>query len=236
MTALLHILKTNHLCFASRLIFVCILMTLAGTTLAARKVETVYYSIYGSSYEELSQQMAQKGPRGFSAYTSSSLKYNYRTTSAGSACRIAQINVDYVLTYTMPQWEAPDSAPPALIDWWGKFYTALLSHEENHGRIADQRYSAIRTKLSSLGTRPSCAEFGPLLTQEYNVISQEFAAKQAEYDRLTQHGRTEMPSFYSGNQSNAGANIAETSISAFLRQNWIWLVLGGTIVVLAIRH
>ena len=201
---------------------------------AAAQVETNYYSIFGADYSELSQQMAQKGPQGFAGYTASSISYNYRTTPQGASCRIAKVDFDYSLIYTMPKWENAESADPALQGWWQEYYAALWRHEQNHGRIADQRYSAIQRAFSSLGARPTCAEFGPLLREQYTLIDTEFDARQAEYDRETQHGLTEMPSFMGSSVSLNSVN--QIPQGSFLQRQWLWLLLGGFVGFVVLKR
>ncbi len=202
---------------------------------AAKKTETNYYSIHGSSHAELNQEMAQKGPKGFAGYTASSIRYSYSTTEVGPSCRITKLDIDYTLTYTMPRWENSEAADPALQQWWKQYHDALWEHERNHGRIADQRYSKVQSKLSALGRRPTCAEFEPLVRQEYTEIALEFAAKQAQYDQITQHGRTEMPVFHGAPQPPVAATPQQLSAAGLIKRNWLWVVLGGLVALRWVR-
>jgi predicted secreted Zn-dependent protease len=35
-------------------------------------------------------------------------------------CRIAEVDIDYTLTYTMPKWASIDAAEPAFRQWWSR--------------------------------------------------------------------------------------------------------------------
>ncbi len=207
-----------------------------GVLLAQKTTERNYYPIYGSFGGELSREMTAKGPRGFSAYTESSLRYEYRTTETARGCRLSSVKIDYKLIYTLPRWENQSSAPAELVARWQKFYDALSRHENNHGAIADEMYSTLQARFSQLGVKPSCAEFSALMQQELAQVRAEATAKHQAYDSVTQHGMTEGASHGVLFTSGISNGLGEASELSFIQQNWLWLLLSGFVFLGILRR
>lgn len=154
-----------------------------------------YYGITGKTASALRQQMNQLGPpaengRRFDAYTKWHVAWRYRYGSVGGSCRMTSLTVHTDITYTMPQWQNLQQAPPSLQHQWHRYYQALQLHEDghgNHGRAATQE---IWQRLSNL-TQPTCTSMSQMANQTAQGIINRYAQKDIDYDRQTGHGRTQ---------------------------------------------
>lgn len=154
-----------------------------------------YYTITGTTASALRQQMNQLGPPGnngrrFDAYTKWNVAWNYRYGLVSDRCRITSLTVNTDMTYTMPQWQNLKQAPRSLQQQWQGYYQALQLHEEghaNHGRAATQE---IWQRLSHLN-QPTCASMSQIANQTVQTIINRYAQKDIDYDRQTDHGRTQ---------------------------------------------
>ena len=138
----------------------------AAAALAAPKVtvNTSYYPISGRSTSDLIEQMRQRGPNGFWAYT----RWYVRWTGD---CRVS-VSIDY----TYPQWTDRDRAPPYTRRLWDKMMTARRRHEEGHGRHGLNAAAEVE--------KSRCAG-------DPRAITRKWAARDKAYDARTAHGRKE---------------------------------------------
>jgi hypothetical protein len=131
---------------------------------AFAEVETRYYRISGASIDELIQQMQQKGPNGYWAYT----KWRIRWTGG--------CYVKLTVTYTYPEWDNRASASPQLQARWDRMIANLRHHELGHG--LNGRKAAAEIADSSCRDNPR------------GIISK-WAAQDRSYDARTGHGRSQ---------------------------------------------
>lgn len=153
------------------------------------------YPISGTTAAALRQQMNQFGPLGqngkrFDAYTKWHVAWQYRYDMVDGKCRLTSLTVNTTITYTMPAWQNSQQASRSLQQHWRRYYQALQLHEEghaNHGRAATQ---AIWQQLRQLA-RPTCNAMSQIVNQTAQGIINNYAQKDIDYDRQTDHGRTQ---------------------------------------------
>ncbi len=153
------------------------------------------YRIVGTTAQELRSQMNQLGPpnasgRRFDAYTRWYVRWQFHYRWDGQVCRISQLQISTDITYTLPHWQNQSHASPALQQHWQHYYQALKRHEEghaNHGKAATQE---IWQRLSSL-TQPTCNQMDIVTNRTAQAIVNRYAQKDQDYDRQTDHGRTQ---------------------------------------------
>lgn len=209
------------------------LLLLAPDAQAFINERTEFYSIYGSSYNELVAEIDLKGPNGYTGYTNSRFTYEFKTSTSSTGCRVASLQVDVDITYTMPRWENRDVADANLRASWDSSYTALERHEKQHGAIAKQTYNQIIREVRQIGPRSSCGEINGLVASVFNGALADNSERQRDYDQTTDHGRLEGSSFQPAQPTAVTPAFTDTSSPAPAgSSNLFWYFLGGLIFVL----
>jgi predicted secreted Zn-dependent protease len=127
-------------------------------------VTTEYYTVTGSTIEELRQQMTDKGPKGFWGYAEWRVNWS-------STC-----NVNLRITYTYPRWANREKASPKLRARWDRFIANLITHEKGHGTHGRNAAAEI--------DKTACAK-DPV------GIAKRWSNQDVIYDRKTNHGETQ---------------------------------------------
>ncbi|MBF0531316.1 MAG: DUF922 domain-containing Zn-dependent protease [Deltaproteobacteria bacterium] len=156
--------------------------------------QTQYYSIQGLTSNDLYTEMRQHGPDGFSANTSWKIRDHYKTRVDGSGCAIPPVTVSVNITYTMPEWVNKSQASPALQKRWDQYLNRLTVHENGHRDIAVKNAHLIDQKLFGLKAS-SCGALEDRSKRIADEIFDKTKNENAEYDRVTQHGRTQSAYF-----------------------------------------
>lgn len=122
-----------------------------------------HYTVSATTIAGLKQEMRQRGPNGFWAFT----EWYVRWTGS---CRLS-----VEVTYTMPKHANPGAMPAAVRQKWDAMLRALTAHEENHGRHGIMAAQEIEAD--------GCRN-GDAIIRKYN-------ARDKNYDKKTRHGMTE---------------------------------------------
>jgi predicted secreted Zn-dependent protease len=152
--------------------------------------QTQYYKIKGYSEGDLGDQMNALGPALHHAYTQCQIRYQSRSKYVAGRSVITSVMVNVYVTYTMPTWTNKSDGPLALQEKWKRYYRCLSNHESGHKEISIRNARLIEQSLLGLQA---------LSDQELQLKADEIAqayiekAKQedAEYDRTTEHGKTQ---------------------------------------------
>lgn len=151
----------------SRFVIVTLLI-LAVSTISAFANPTVQtnwstYSVSGTSVDTILSQMRQKGPNGFWAYTRWYVRWS-------GSCQVSlEIN------YTIPKHTRLEALPPNIRSAWTQMFSALKTHEEQHGAHGLNAARELVQKRCRNG----------------NAIVEKWAEQDRVYDRRTGHGRSE---------------------------------------------
>jgi predicted secreted Zn-dependent protease len=135
--------------------------------------------------------LRQRGPHDgdgtWAASTSWTFTWAYRPILT-DGCRVGSATVDLQLTFTYPRWDGADGAAPAVADAWTQYLTNVETHEQGHGRIAQNAASDLAQALVAVPTQASCDDLaGVVNTTARDQLAQHTRA-QVAYDRETQHG------------------------------------------------
>ena len=157
---------------------------------------TVYYRIEGDTAWDLRQQMDHLGPldedgHRWSALTHWRIRWSYRYLRGIGRCATGPVKVELEIVYTIPRWEPPASAEEELVERWEEYMTALVAHEQGHAEIAKQAAQAVQQAVQDLPDYPTCHALEYEADALGERILEEFRQRQAEYDRLTEHGLTQ---------------------------------------------
>jgi predicted secreted Zn-dependent protease len=148
-------------------LLVLVLLAFSGVPAEAKPkvtVSTEYYTVTGSSIEELRQQMTAKGPKGFWGYAEWRVNWS------------AKCLVNLRITYTIPRWADRDKASPKLRARWDRFIANLITHEKGHGTNGRNAAAEI--------DKTACAK-DPV------GIAKRWSHQDVIYDEKTNHGATQ---------------------------------------------
>jgi len=160
-----------------------------------RRLET--YDVFGTTLADLRRELivkavpTRRGRHAAVSYWDLRWRYGSSRVSA-SGCGPVGVEVFLDLTVKAPRW--PDSTRSDVDESvraeWARFRNALLTHEANHANLAFREAVQLAARLRRLRTQ-GC----PFLNAEaQRVVNQSIAAiriRNDEYDRTTNHGRTE---------------------------------------------
>jgi len=152
-------------------------------------MELHYYSIQGSTLEELKSAIAEKGPRDYLGQKrDAALQWTVSWQRENKA--LTAITVKNKTTLTLPRWDGADSADPILRESWHKYMAAILKHEKQHLRHLEAHLPKIKKRLQqTLKANPS------ITSQELNTIGHQelelIRKLDRNYDRVSDHGRNE---------------------------------------------
>lgn len=159
------------------------------------ETELTYYDITAASLEEIRRGIRDEGPRSqgrrWGAVTKWELRYTYQTSRAGAnSCELQRPRVRVRTTVMFPRWNPSAEPDSLLLEWWRQYNAGLAEHERGHARLAVQSAGEIVQALE--GIHSSCVA---LETQAKDVFQRQMRSlneKQAEYDRTTAHGATQI--------------------------------------------
>lgn len=150
-----------------------------------------FYDVQGSSAAELSRGMDLHGPRWngrpWAAYTDAPVTWSYSFAPAADGCAITRAQVRLRVMTTLPRWNPPSGAPPALVREWNAFADALRRHEDGHAEIARRSAGELQDTLAGLRT-PTCAAMDGVARAAAERAQQRHALRHEDYDRETGYG------------------------------------------------
>jgi len=166
-----------------------------GANLPVRAtVQTAPYRVTGHSMESLLDALRAGGPRVdgdiFFGLTSTSLSYRFAYRERAGLCETTDARVELDVTITLPEWQAPPSAPFELRRDWQRFAQALRRHEERHRDLAIEHAHTLRRAVEGLRA-PTCDAVAALAADRAERAQAAAEAAHASYDRVTGHGESE---------------------------------------------
>lgn len=164
----------------------------------AGSTDVTYYDVHGTTARELVAEMRRLGPKtetgaSFFGETHSPLRWDWKTRHDGPNCTVNDVNVYVRSEITLPRWTPPSDAPPALVEQWKQFLTALETHEIGHKDISGRAARDVLTAIRRLNT--SCVSFSAEAKRVTDGIVTRLRVEQAEYDAQTRHGATQGATF-----------------------------------------
>lgn len=157
-------------------------------------IDVLYYQIYGSTENDLAEQMRQCGPKsegeGYDAYASWYINWKYNYQMSGGACRVGQATVGVKVDVHYPKWETPADFQSGLDRKWQSFMANLETHENGHKQNGLDAASEVYNTISDL-TGPSCANMIDLVNSTSQDIVAIYAQRDKDYDATTNHGATQ---------------------------------------------
>jgi len=154
------------------------------------------YSISGTSEAGLRREMSAKGPLGadgrrYDAYTLWHISWRYNYRQDGALCRIGSITTKVEVTMTLPRWDGESAAQDGLRARWRKYFAALTEHENGHRVHGRDAAHEIDAAIARLPGQSNCVALGNAANSLGNQIIHKYNERDLDYDRRTDHGRTQ---------------------------------------------
>jgi predicted secreted Zn-dependent protease len=167
-----------------------LLLGAAATAHAADiRERTKYFTIGGTTLEELDRDLGRKGPvmagTGMRHPGATEVKFDgkvtYKPTKDGR-CAVAKTDLTLHLVKTLPKWTAPKTATPTVALIWKTLSDDIARHEGDHARIARGYVKKMESAIRNLGAAPSCEA----MEARVNAVSARYLAAhqaaQVEFD------------------------------------------------------
>jgi len=159
-------------------------------------IQYKYYWIYPKNKQDLGRELDRQSPiifkgKKYRGYTQWRVNWNYRWWETANSCKITTAQTQLAVTYTLPK--IPDNHPvnAETRQTFNRYFQALFKHEQNHKHSGLLAARAIETALLNLPTFPTCPALEATANQVGNRLVEKYRQRDIEYDRLTDHGRTE---------------------------------------------
>lgn len=164
---------------------------LAGVAHAGSKVvvKTTTYPVAGKSGREIMASMQRGGPRDglqarAMAATRYDVKWNMDWSKTGGGCRLNSANATLYLTYNFPR--LGDQVSPDLKARWTKFMSGVRTHEQVHGRIAQEMVNAAQTSVTGI-TGSDCSKAKSEAQRRIRSVYAEYEGRQRGFDAKEHH-------------------------------------------------
>ncbi len=126
----------------------------------------------------------------YHAHTDTYVKWYYWWGKTEYGCKLNNVETTVYITYTLPRL-IETNASRKVIDIWNLYYPALIRHEKGHGKITIDAAREIENKLIQMPESGDC----DLLRQKADLKAEEilthYRPRHQEYDKRTEHGKTE---------------------------------------------
>lgn len=147
-------------------------------------VET--YTVTGSSANEIRQSINANRDGDYDAFTSWYLTWQYSNAACDGSGLVVLVEIDY----SLPEWDEPPDADPALVDEWNTYMDALVCHEYGHAKFGLDAANDVYSALSAIDAGGDCAAQQTQADAAFQSILDDYVAREITYDEETNHGAT----------------------------------------------
>ena len=168
-----------------------VLLALMQQTQAAGLSKTYsYFSIGGSTIEEIEKELGRRGPLGRATGLRHPGATNLRFKTAlgfaqdGKSCRIASAKVSVNAKVTLPSWRRPKKAEASTRLIWDTLASDIKRHEESHISIARTAASNMEAELRKLRSFSDCGAASAKAQEVSARLLARHDADQARFDRI----------------------------------------------------
>jgi predicted secreted Zn-dependent protease len=155
-----------------------------------------FYDIFPSSKKDLGKEMLNRSPvkkngKTFKGHTHWHVKWNFKWKKNNGICHITKVKTSLSVTYIMPQIAQGHEVAQPIRQSFENYYKSLLNHEKGHMKSGLYAAKDIEKALISLGSFESCDVLDETANRTANLIVKKYNNRDKEYDRKTNHGKTE---------------------------------------------
>ncbi|WP_170113335.1 DUF922 domain-containing Zn-dependent protease [Ahniella affigens] len=167
---------------------------LGSATLALAEVneelDETYYEVEHEEGDSLSEAITAASPieGGYHGYTEWHVKWRYTWSYDSESCWITDVTVDFSATLTLPELYTDDPRAERRFD---RYMTALREHEEGHVDNGRQAAEEVEEGILNMDARPNCKALERDANALGLMIVKRGNRRDKEYDRATDHGRTQ---------------------------------------------
>ncbi|WP_193227854.1 DUF922 domain-containing Zn-dependent protease [Aureimonas psammosilenae] len=134
----------------------------AGAQAAAINERTTYFTLRGTTLEQLDRELNRKGPTAGGGNDrhpgATQVKFGGTVTYLpnGGVCRISRVDFNLKLVKILPRWTPPKSASASTVIVWRTLAEDIARHEEDHAKIAREYLRRMEAAVRNLGPRRDC--------------------------------------------------------------------------------
>jgi predicted secreted Zn-dependent protease len=125
---------------------------------------TTYFTVRGSTLEQLDRELNRKGPTAGTAGErhpgATQVAFGGRVTysPAERSCKVGRTQFTLKLVKILPRWTPTRSSSAATVIIWRTLAQDIARHEEDHARLARSYVRRMENAVRNLGRRRTCAE------------------------------------------------------------------------------
>jgi predicted secreted Zn-dependent protease len=173
------------------LLFALMLAFAAAPASAANLAKSYsYFSIGGSTLDEIENQLSRRGPEvkgtGHRHPGATRMAFTTRLGYGGKpgSCRIVSAEVTVKVKIILPKWRHPRKADADVRLFWYTLASDIKRHEESHVVIAKNHARKLEDALKASGRQPDCATAKAKAKEITARILAEHDRAQERFDRV----------------------------------------------------
>jgi len=149
-----------------------------------------YFSIGGSTLEEIENELTRRGPEvkstGKRHPGATQMEFTTRLTYAEKSgrCWIADAKVNMRAKVTLPRWKPRAKADPDVRLIWETLASDIKRHEESHIVIARNHARELEQSLKAIGRQKSCAAVATKAQAVQTAVLARHDAAQDRFDKI----------------------------------------------------
>jgi predicted secreted Zn-dependent protease len=149
-----------------------------------------YFSIGGSTLDEIEKQLAVRGPQvqstGHRHPGATRMEFNSRVKYAekGGRCAIVSAKVTVKVKIILPRWNQRSRSDEDVRLVWDTLNADIRRHEESHVIIAKNHARELEDALEAIGRQKDCATARAKASRTTDRILAKHDAAQARFDKV----------------------------------------------------
>lgn len=154
--------------------------------------KTNYYTVTGETLPEIRRSLARArswmGSSEREGRTDWRIRHKFSVSSSGGVCRCRSFSTHTSITLTLPRWTPSATTAQPVIEEWERYLAALTAHEMGHAQFALATTRELHQRIKTIGEDSSCANLRARINALINSTTEEYKAKEKDFDRRTNHG------------------------------------------------
>ena len=161
-----------------------------GAPAASIHEATTYFSVHGSTLEELDRDLGRKGPvvvdTGTRHPAATKVRFDGNVTykDVPGGCQVDQANLTLSIRTVLPRWTPPAGISTPTLIIWDVLDEDIRRHEATHAAIARNWLKRMESALRNLQVEPSCEAMRAKVDRVTQLYLARHEAAQHEFDRL----------------------------------------------------
>lgn len=175
-----------------------LLLILASRAQAELLVSTDYdfYAIAPANRYDIRSELNSRSPvaatgHDFTGHTDWRLHLSFHSQLQAGVCRISDATITLLVRYTLPRLDDNYFYDWATESAFNRYYSALLTHEQGHAESGQLAASELQASLGRLRSRNGCPALRQSVDASFNRILDKYRQRDIDYDRRTDHGRSQ---------------------------------------------